>query len=43
MVSLHMTLIDQATCSINIIIPVCSKGWGGGRCKTFLNNLAKSK
>lgn len=42
MVSLHMTLIDQATCSINIIIPVCSKG-GGGVCKTFLNNLAKSK
>lgn len=40
MVSLHMTLIDQATCSINIIIPVCSKGGGG---KTFLNNLAKSK
>lgn len=29
MVSLHMTLIDQATCSINIIIPVCSKGGGG--------------
>lgn len=41
MVSLHMTLIDQATCSINIIIPVCSKGGGG--CKKFLNNLAKSK
>lgn len=33
MVSLHMTLIDHATCSIN----KCSKGG-----MTFLNNLAKS-
>lgn len=34
MVSLHMTLIDHATCSIN----KCSKGGG----VTFLNNLAIS-
>lgn len=28
MVSLHMTLIDHATCSINIYIAECSKGEG---------------